>query len=192
MGKLMKRMLLSICWSSIAVWAHPIWAQSEPQTREVVIADTLTPKAAADKKFRERVAAFLDEWHDDAAHSRMRYFDKMAPKGVFIGTDKTERWERDNFKEWAKPYFAQPTAWEFHATKRNINFSPDKSYVWFDEQLDTQFGICQASGVIHNTKQGLLIEHYQLSLAVPNPIMDQVQHQIKDFEAKQTSPATGK
>lgn len=174
----MKRLLLSIgllCAFSCAVL--PAAAQSA------------SPAATntADAALRQRVAAFIDEWHDDAAHSRMRYFDKMASNGVFIGTDKSERWVRDDFKKWAKPYFAQPTAWEFHVTKRNIDFSADKSYIWFDEQLDTQFGTCQASGVIHNTKDGLQIEHYQLSLAVPNPMMDQVDHEIKEYEAKQAS-----
>jgi hypothetical protein len=176
----MKRLLLSICIASTTALSHPVLAQSAPQTA-----------SAADTELRQRVAAFLDEWHDDAAHARMRYFDKMAVDGVYIGTDKSERWTREDFKKWAKPYFAQPTAWEFHATKRNIDFSPDKSYIWFDEQLDTQFGTCQASGVIHNTKSGLQIEHYQLSLAVPNPMMDQVQHEIKDYEAKQAA-ASGK
>jgi hypothetical protein len=175
----MKRLLLSLCLAGAAVMAVPVFAQTVAKPAS----------AQSDGKLRQRVGAFLDEWHDDAAHSRMRYFDKMAVNGVFIGTDKTERWTREDFKQWAKPYFAQPKAWEFHALKRHIDFSPDKSYIWFDEQLDTQFGICQASGVIHNTKNGLQIEHYQLSLAVPNPIMDQVQHEIKDYEAKQASGA---
>ena len=171
----MKRLLLSFCLTGAAVCVVPVFAQTAAQP--------VSEQGGA--ALRQKVAAFLDEWHDDAAHSRMRYFDKMAPEGIYIGTDKTERWKRDDFKHWAAPYFAKPTAWEFHATKRNIDFSPDKSYIWFDEQLDTQFGTCQASGVIHNTKDGLQIEHYQLSLAVPNPIMDQVQREIKDYEAKQ-------
>jgi hypothetical protein len=138
----------------------------------------------ADGAFRQHVNAFLDEWHDDAAHSRMAYFDKIAQDGVYIGTDKSERWVRDDFKRWAKRYFERPTAWAFHATKRNIAFSEDKAFVWFDEQLDTQMGVCQASGVIRNTKDGLRIEHYQLSLAVPNDLVNQVTGEIREFDAK--------
>ena len=140
----------------------------------------------ADASFRQRVAAFLDEWHDDAAHARMRYFDKIAPEGVYIGTDKSERWKRDDFKLWAKPYFDKGQAWEFHAIKRNIAFTPDKRIVWFDEQLNTQMGICQASGVIRNDKDGMLIEHYQLSLTVPNDLVEQVKTEIKEYEDRKS------
>lgn len=139
--------------------------------------------ADADTAFRQKVAAFLDEWHDDAAHARLRYFDKIAPDGVYIGTDKSERWQRDDFKAWAKPYFDKGKAWEFHPIKRNIAFTPDRSVVWFDEQLATQMGICQASGVIRNDKDGMHIEHYQLSLTVPNDLVEHVQAEIKDYDA---------
>ncbi|WP_105534331.1 nuclear transport factor 2 family protein [Solimicrobium silvestre] len=146
-------------------------------------ANAQTPDA--DAAFRQQVNAFLDEWHDDAAHANYRYFDKIAKEGVYIGTDKSERWVRDDFKAWAKPYFDKHKAWTFHAIKRNVAFSDDKSFIWFDEQLNTQMGICQASGVIRNTKDGLKIEHYQLSLTVPNPLVPQIQKEISDFDARQ-------
>jgi hypothetical protein len=57
--------------------------------------------------------------------------------------------------------------------------------VWFDEQLNTQMGTCQASGVLLNTGKGFKIEHYQLSLAVPNPLMDSFSKAIREYEAKQ-------
>ena len=138
----------------------------------------------SDSALRQQVAAFLDEWHDDAAHARLRYFDKIAPEGVYIGTDKSERWKRDDFKQWAKPFFDKGKAWSFHAIKRNIDFSQDKSFIWFDEQLDTQMGVCQASCVIRQTKEGLKIEHYQLSLTVPNDLVTQVQGEIKEYDDK--------
>jgi len=131
----------------------------------------------------QQVATFLDQWHDDAAHANPRYFDKMAADGVYIGTDKSERWVRDDFKIWAKPYFDRKQAWEFHAFNRHIAYSADKSLVWFDEQLHTQMGICQASGVLRNGKDGLKIVHYQLSLAVPNELLDKVQKEIATFDA---------
>lgn len=128
--------------------------------------------AQGDAAFRQQVNAFVDRWHDDAANTRPEYFDKIAPQGVYIGTDKTEVWTRDQFKAWAKPYWDKKKAWAFTAQKRNVYFSPDKKYVWFDEQLNTQMGTCQASGVLRNTGKGFLIEHYQLSLAVPNELLD--------------------
>ncbi|MES2129507.1 MAG: nuclear transport factor 2 family protein [Pseudomonadota bacterium] len=146
-------------------------------------ASALAQTPAADASFKLKVATFIDEWHDDAAHARWAYFDKMAKNGVYIGTDKSELWSRDEFKAWAKRFFDKGKAWSFKSTKRNIYFSPDKHYVWFDEQLATQMGVCQASGVIHNTGKGFEIEHYQLSMAVPNEVNDKVVSLIKEAEA---------
>lgn len=140
--------------------------------------------AQNDAVFRQQVNAFVDRWHDDAANTRPEYFDKIAPQGVYIGTDKTEVWTRDQFKAWAKPYWDKKKAWAFTAQKRNVYFSPDKKYVWFDEQLNTQMGTCQASGVLRNTGKGFLIEHYQLSLAVPNELLDSITAMIAKQEKK--------
>jgi hypothetical protein len=142
-----------------------------------------TRAQSTENSLPQQVAVFLDEWHDDAAHANLRYFDKMAADGVYIGTDKSERWVRDDFKTWAKPYFERGKAWEFHAFNRHIGYSEDKSIIWFDEQLHTQMGICQASGVIRNTKEGFRIAHYQLSLAVPNDLMKQFTNDIDHYEA---------
>lgn len=135
-----------------------------------------------DAEFRAQVAGFIDGWHDDAAHARPAYFDKMAPEGVYIGTDRHEIWQREAFRAWAKPYFDKGHAWAFKAVQRNIYFSPDRRLVWWDEQLATQMGICQASGVLRNGPDGMAILHYQLSLAVPNEVMKQILPVIGDWE----------
>ena len=135
-------------------------------------AQTTASATANDAALRQQVTQFLDEWHDDAAHANPRYFDKIALHGVYIGTDKSERWEREAFRAWAKPYFDAKKAWEFHAIKRNIAFSDDKSIIWFDEQL------------ISVSPTGLQIQHYQLSLTVPNDLLDSIQKQISEFDAK--------
>jgi proline iminopeptidase len=137
-----------------------------------------------DAAFSKQVNAFVDRWHDDAANTRPDYWDKFAPQGIFIGTDKSEIWTRDQFKAWAKRFWDRKKAWNFTAQKRNVYFSPDKQYVWFDEQLNTQMGTCQASGVLRNTPDGFRIEHYQLSLAVPNPLMDSFTKAIAEHEKK--------
>jgi hypothetical protein len=138
---------------------------------------------AADPALATQVNAFVDEWHDDAAHARLEYFDKMAPEAVYIGTDKTELWHRDEFKAWAKRFFDAKKAWEFHPIRRNVYASG--AMIWFDELLDTQMGVCMASGVVRKTEHGFEIVHYQLSMAVPNEVNKQVVQLIKDNEAKQ-------
>ena len=88
----------------------------------------------------KQVNAFVDEWHDDAAHARMAYFDKIAKDGVYIGTDKTELWHRDEFKAWAKKYFERKSAWT-SSHQAQCLCPADKKYIWFDELLDTQMGL---------------------------------------------------
>jgi hypothetical protein len=144
-----------------------------------------TPDIDAD--YKREIGGFLDQWHNDAAHARLSYFDKIAPNGVYIGTDKTELWTRDAFKIWARPHFERKQAWTFTAIKRNVYMSEDKKFIWFDELLDTQMGVCQASGVIRRTDQGLKIEHYQLSIAVPNEIANKITNTIKEFEGERAA-----
>lgn len=139
--------------------------------------------AATDATLTREVNAFVDGWHDDAANTRMAYFDKIARDGVYIGTDRTELWTRDEFKAWSKKYFDAKSAWTFKATRRNVYASADKSLIWFDELLDTKnMGPAMASGVLRKTKAGFEIVHYQLSLAVPNAVNDQVVGIIKAHE----------
>jgi len=139
--------------------------------------------AATDAALTREVNAFVDGWHDDAANTRMAYFDKIAKDGVYIGTDRTELWTRDEFKAWSKKYFDAKSAWTFKATRRNVYASADKSMIWFDELLDTKnMGPAMASGVLRKTKSGFEIVHYQLSLAVPNAVNDQVVGIIADHE----------
>jgi hypothetical protein len=159
----MKRLILACCLLFASLAAHA-------QTQDAVLA--------------KQVNAFVDGWHDDAAHARLAFFDKIASDGVYIGTDKSELWHREEFKAWAKRYFERKSAWTFHATRRNVYASADKSMIWFDELLDTQMGPCMASGVIRKTASGFEIVHYQLSMAVPNEVGGQVTKLIKEFEAK--------
>ena len=145
----------------------------------------LVHAAGIDPVLAQQVNLFMDGWHDDAAHARMRYFDKMAPDGVYIGTDRNELWQRDAFREWGRKYFeGKQAAWVFHPTRRNLYATPDGSLIWFDELLDTQnMGHCMASGVIRRTAAGFEIVHYQLSLAVPNEVAKQVIGVVKAAEA---------
>ena len=140
--------------------------------------------AVPDDAFRALLNAFVDEWHQDAAQARPAFFDKIAADGIYIGTDKTERWTKEVFREWAKPAFARPTAWAFTPLHRNISSTPDRQIVWFDEQVRSSMGILQATGVVRPTAKGFEIVHYQLSIAVPNDVIPQVTGAIKAFESK--------
>jgi hypothetical protein len=57
-------------------------------------------------------------------------------------------------------------AWAFTPLHRNVQFSPDRRFIWFDEQVRSSMGVLQASGVMRPTASSFEIVHYQLSIAV--------------------------
>lgn len=111
----------------------------------------------------------LDDWHKAAADADQKaYFEGIAADGIYIGTDATEIWTKQDFFEWAKPYFEKGKAWSFTAIKRNIYFSDDLSFAWFDELLQFTGGVFRGSGVLTKKDGNWKLKHYVLSLPVPN------------------------
>jgi hypothetical protein len=87
-------------------------------------------------------------------------------------------------REWAKPAFARPVAWAFTPLHRNVRFSADRRFIWFDEQVRSSMGILQATGIMRPVGERFEIVHYQLSIAVPNDVVAQVTGTIKAFESR--------
>lgn len=124
---------------------------------------------------KKAIADVVDAWHKAAADANFKaYFEKMTDDAVFIGTDATENWNLEAFKAYAKPYFDEGKAWAFTSTERNIYLSDSGKLAWFDELLDTHFGICRGSGVLIKENGAWKIKHYVLSFAIPNEIAPQV------------------
>ena len=138
------------------------------------------PVSAQKKGFYENVqkknvAKVLDDLNTFAANADFKnYFDLFAQESQYIGTDATEVWQKQEFKDWAKPYFDKKTTWNFKSLKRNIYFSKDGNYAWFDEVLDTQMKICRGSGVLEKIGGKWKIRQYVLSATVPNEVMSEV------------------
>ncbi len=132
------------------------------------------------------VASVLDDWHLAAAQAdEGRYFSHLAEGAVFLGTDATERWTKAQFQVWAHPFFQRGKAWSFRATRRAITFSPDGHTAWFDEDLATpNLGPCRGSGVLTRTPSGWRIQQYNLSVPIPNALMDSVKAQIEGLAKK--------
>lgn len=111
----------------------------------------------------------LDTWHLKAAEANFEaYFEAMGSESVFIGTDAGEVWNVQQFKDFSKPYFDKGKAWSFKAVDRNVYVNEDGKIAWFDELLDTWMGVCRGSGVLKKNDSVWKIEHYVLSLTVPN------------------------
>ena len=131
--------------------------------------------ANAQNADKDKISQTLDAWHKAAADAKFdAYFNLMADDAIFIGTDATENWTKPDFKVWAKPYFDKGTTWNFTTLERNIFFDKAGKIAWFDELLNTQMKICRGSGVLVKVGKEWKIQHYVLSMTIPNDEVDAV------------------
>jgi ketosteroid isomerase-like protein len=115
------------------------------------------------------VNQLVDLWHKAASEANFnQYFDLMEDDAIFIGTDATEYWNKQEFEDYAKPHFDKGKAWSFTTLERHIYFDSTGNTAWFDELLDTQMKICRGSGVLVKTGGQWKIKHYVLSMTIPN------------------------
>ena len=137
-----------------------------------------------DTKIKNSIYKTIDAWHEAAANADFdSYFKLMTEDAVFIGTDATENWQLEEFKEFSKPYFDKGKAWSFTSLERNVYLNSNKNLAWFDEILDTQMGLCRGSGVVVLTENGWKIKHYVLSITIPNPKVKNVVNIKKDTDS---------
>ena len=124
---------------------------------------------------KKNVEKVLDNLNTFATFADFKnYFDLYAEESTFIGTDANEVWNKKEFMDYAKPYFDKGKAWYFTSLKRNISFSSDGKYAWFDELLDTQMKLCRGSGVLEKVGNQWKIKQYVLSMTIPNDLSKQV------------------
>ena len=116
-----------------------------------------------------KIGQMLDSFNLAAARADFyQYFDFMAEDAVFMGTDATEQWTKNDFMLWAKPYFDKKKTWDFRSVERHIYFDKHDDIAWFDELLDTQMKICRGSGVVIKQNDKWKIKQYVLSMTIPN------------------------
>lgn len=125
-----------------------------------------TPAAAID--------SLASRWHHAAARAdSAAFFGRMTDDAIYIGTDKTEHWTKEQFLAFASPYFARGKAWAFKATERHVFYDPNRQTAWFDEVLDTWMGPCRGTGVVvRDGVNGWKIAHYTLSVTIDNDKID--------------------
>ncbi len=119
------------------------------------------------------IQRLMDNWHHAAAVADEDvFFGSMTPDAIYLGTDDSERWLRDDMAKWAQPYFDKESAWAFTAKDRELYFANDSQTAWFEERLETWMGPCRGSGVLQKTEDGWKLAHYNLAMLVPNDKVD--------------------
>ena len=122
-----------------------------------------------DTAIKEKVDRLLTNWHQAATEAHFEnYFSIMDTSSVFIGTDATENWTKEQFETFSKPHFDNGKAWDFKTLERNIYIGKHKENVWFDELLTTWMGTCRGSGVLEKKDTTWTLKHYVLSVPIPN------------------------
>ena len=124
---------------------------------------------------KKNVSKVLDDLNLYASAAEFKnYFNLYAEESTFIGTDASEVWNKKEFMEYAKPHFDKGKAWSFTSLKRNITFSVDGKYAWFDELLETQMKLCRGSGVLEKIGNQWKIKQYVLSMTIPNDVSNEI------------------
>jgi hypothetical protein len=133
-------------------------------------------EASHNRFYTEELDRLMNDWHEAASDSDFEaYFNFMANGFYYLGTADGERWSKEEFASFSKPYFDDNKGWSFTADKRNWDFNEDFSIAWFDEDLSTWMEGCRGTGVLirdHNYEWK--IYHYNLTVLIEN-------EKIKDF-----------
>jgi hypothetical protein len=112
---------------------------------------------------------FMEQWHLAASKADYSaYFGAMAENFVFLGTAPGERWNKQQFSAFSKPYFDKGKAWDFKASNRTWDFSPNGKVAWFDEELDTWMRGCRGSGVLVKKRGQWKLVQYNLTVLIEN------------------------
>ena len=118
---------------------------------------------------------FMDAWHKAATDANFKnYFNAMSADFIFLGTAPGERWTKEEFGSFSKPYFDKGQAWDFKSSNRKWQFSKNKKIAWFDEDLETWMESCRGSGVLVKEKGKWKIVFYNLTVLIEN-------EKMKDF-----------
>ncbi len=127
---------------------------------------------------------FLDGLHQDAHEGNFNsYFNRYSSDAIFLGTDKTERWNIEEFKLYAKPAFKDGHGWSYTVIERN--WEGDGDIRWFDEILfNEKLGNCRGTGVIKLINNEWKITHYALTMLVPNSIAADVGSQTQKADGQ--------
>jgi hypothetical protein len=121
---------------------------------------------------KKELNTFMNNWHQAAATANEElFFGSMTDEGIYLGTDKTEKWTRNEMMKWAQPYFERDTAWAFTTISRDIYLSDDGNTAWFNEKLDTWMGVCKGTGILVKQSNGWKIALYDLSVTVDNELI---------------------
>jgi len=150
----------------------------------VILAVFMLMGSVAQADSQAQLHKTLDGFHQAAMQADTdRYFATMADNVVFLGTDGSERWQGQAFRDFVQSHFAAGRGWAYTAVTRNIVIADDGQTAWFDESLHNErLGLCRGSGVLVKSGEDWKIAQYNLSVPVPNAMVHDVVADIAAME----------
>ena len=133
----------------------------------------------------QEVGKTLDAFHLAAAEADLDgYLETMTDDVVFLGTDGNERWQGQGFREFVEGNFSAGRGWVYKPLERSVQLAASGTTAWFDESLEnSSLGRCRGTGVVVKTAGGWRIAQYNLSVPVPNAMVEQVVADIAALES---------
>lgn len=141
--------------------------------RGVVLSVCLLLGVSAHADTAQNINEAIDQFHAAAARGdQAAYLSLLTDDAVFLGTDVTERWQGQAFRDFVAAHFANGKGWTYHVAERKLAISYKGDTAWFDELLDNEkLGRCRGSGVLVRNDLGWKIAQYNLSVPVPNSVV---------------------
>jgi ketosteroid isomerase-like protein len=117
-----------------------------------------------------KVKMVLSSWHLAAENGLFDfYFDQMTDDSIFLGTDASERWTKDEFMGYAREPFSDGNGWTYKQIETHIAFDDDYNTAWVDEILvNEKYGTLRGTAVLRRESKSWKIAHYSLTFLVPN------------------------
>ena len=133
---------------------------------------------------KQQIKTVLNRFHQAAASANFEvYFDLLSHNAIFLGTDASERWTKDAFKDYVRPAFSKGNGWLYTPSQQNIEVIKHRQVAFFDELLSSEsYGTCRSSGILIKTPLGWKISQYNLSIPIPNSLAKDVTNKIKSFQ----------
>ncbi len=128
------------------------------------------------------IDSVLSDFHLAASEADYdRYFGHLAEESIFMGTDMSERWTKNEFQDYAKPHFDSGRGWTYVHTDRNIYLAEDAKTAWFDEILvNEKLGNVRGTGALSLDDDSWKIVQYHLTLPVPNDLIYSLVEMIRE------------
>lgn len=137
-------------------------------------------------------AGALEAMHAAAARAdSAAWAERLAPDLVWVGNETSERWSREAFLGFARPYFERGEGWTYSARgsgrDRHVTLAPDPCacVAWFDEVLDSEtYGTARGEGLLVREGETWKVLRYALTYPIPNDLAGGMTAEIRAYEAE--------